>query len=358
MPRETSIFDTTTFDHSYSLSLGGADEAFFADLPDADTSFSGSWSGEDENIIEIPFVPFEQPSHMQSATIVSPAEVFALPSQVVELQSVTVSTPAFEHPVANGASEDDDEATGEADEDAEEGDEAEAEEGDGEHEETMQTSSGRRVRKRSRKSYVFDDEAGDSDDEDEFAPKSRGPARKARRTGTMSRPGAVNATRTAARLAAIKSKTTRAAQSKLKRKSGVTLTKGELELAGTLDLSRDELLNMTSDSLEAYANKLATERPLTTEEQKRFKRQRRLIKNRESAQLSRLRKKAYVDELEKQIAELEDEKERVKKRCDDAERDADLLRQEVARLQQLVAQHPALAELAVPPHMRRQKLVA
>jgi hypothetical protein len=29
--------------------------------------------------------------------------------------------------------------------------------------------------------------------------------------------------------------------------------------------------------------------------------QRRLIKNRESAQLSRMRKKAYVDELEKQV---------------------------------------------------------
>ena len=80
------------------------------------------------------------------------------------------------------------------------------------------------------------------------------------------------------------------------------LTKSEQELAATLELTRDELLNMTSDALEVYARRLASARPLTADEQKKFKRQRRLIKNRESAQLSRMRKKAYVDELEKQVA--------------------------------------------------------
>jgi chromosome segregation ATPase len=98
------------------------------------------------------------------------------------------------------------------------------------------------------------------------------------------------------------------------------LTKAELELGATLDLSRDELLNMTSDALEEHAKRLASQRTLTPEEQKRFKRQRRLIKNRESAQLSRMRKKAYVDELERQIADLKEEKDEIRRRADNAER--------------------------------------
>lgn len=116
----------------------------------------------------------------------------------------------------------------------------------------------------------------------------------------------------------------------------VTLTKNEQEMAATLDLSRDELLNMTSESLEAYAQRLAAQRPLTCEEQKRFKRQRRLIKNRESAQLSRLRKKAYVDELEKQISELSDEKERLRRRTETQAREIDSMKAELAYLRTLV----------------------
>merc|ERR1711988_510552 len=110
---------------------------------------------------------------------------------------------------------------------------------------------------------------------------------------------------------------------------------------GTLDLSRDELLNMTSDALEQYA-----QRPLTAEEQKRFKRQRRLIKNRESAQLSRLRKKAYVDELEAQIADLKASNDAERRRADENEREATSLRAECAYLRSLLAQHPTLASLA------------
>ena len=124
------------------------------------------------------------------------------------------------------------------------------------------------------------------------------------------------------------------------------LTKAEVELGATLDLSRDELLNMTSDALEEYARRLAAQRPLTAEEQKRFKRQRRLIKNRESAQLSRLRKKAYVDELEREIAQLKEDRDAEQRRALAAERHVGAMQQENEYLRSLLAQHPTLASLA------------
>jgi len=133
-------------------------------------------------------------------------------------------------------------------------------------------------------------------------------------------------------------------KNKLKRKAvsqQVQLSKSEQELAATLELSRDELLNMTSESLEQYAQRLAATRPLTVEEQKKFKRQRRLIKNRESAQLSRMRKKAYVDELEKQIADLNAEKEKLRRKSEAQARELDAIKA-------VLVAHPALAHLALP----------
>lgn len=141
----------------------------------------------------------------------------------------------------------------------------------------------------------------------------------------------------------------KAGANKLKRKASsqqVQLTKSEQELAATLELSRDELLNMTSDSLEVYAQRLASSRPLTVDEQKKFKRQRRLIKNRESAQLSRMRKKAYVDELEKQIADINDEKDKLRRRFDAQARELEASKTQINHLRSLLASNPA--QLARP----------
>lgn len=71
-----------------------------------------------------------------------------------------------------------------------------------------------------------------------------------------------------------------------------------------VSLNRDTLLNITSQSMERYVETLQTTRHLTNDDQKELKRQKRLIKNRESAQLSRERKRAYIDQLEAKIAQL------------------------------------------------------
>eukprot|EP01111_Echinosteliopsis_oligospora_P009674 TRINITY_DN2871_c0_g2_i1.p1 TRINITY_DN2871_c0_g2~~TRINITY_DN2871_c0_g2_i1.p1 ORF type:complete len:580 (-),score=150.59 TRINITY_DN2871_c0_g2_i1:105-1844(-) len=72
-------------------------------------------------------------------------------------------------------------------------------------------------------------------------------------------------------------------------------------------LPRDTLLNITSQSMDNYVASLQNQRNLSQDEQKELKRQKRLIKNRESAQLSRERKRAYIDTLEAKIVELTNE---------------------------------------------------
>eukprot|EP01088_Endostelium_zonatum_P016503 TRINITY_DN4485_c0_g1_i2.p1 TRINITY_DN4485_c0_g1~~TRINITY_DN4485_c0_g1_i2.p1 ORF type:complete len:410 (+),score=128.42 TRINITY_DN4485_c0_g1_i2:167-1396(+) len=58
--------------------------------------------------------------------------------------------------------------------------------------------------------------------------------------------------------------------------------------------------------LEEITKQIQEKRPLSNDEEQLFKRQRRLIKNRESAQKSRLRKKKYVEELELKVKSYAD----------------------------------------------------
>jgi len=72
-------------------------------------------------------------------------------------------------------------------------------------------------------------------------------------------------------------------------------------------LSREELLELSSAEFDEYAIQLAQHHTLTPAEERELKKQKRLIKNRESAQLSRKRKKNYIEELEGKLKGLEGE---------------------------------------------------
>lgn len=106
-------------------------------------------------------------------------------------------------------------------------------------------------------------------------------------------------------------------------------------------LPRDTLLQISSTSMEKYVETLQTSRSLSTDDQKELKKQKRLIKNRESAQLSRERKRAYIDQLEAKIAQLQNENSLLKN-------DNSSLRQSLARyLPEGIKTEPTPQELVI-----------
>jgi len=113
----------------------------------------------------------------------------------------------------------------------------------------------------------------------------------------------------------------------------------EMEKSDSLDeLSREDLLKLTSQSLEDIAKTISSSRPLTVDEERKLKRQRRLIKNRESAQLSRQRKKRYIEELEKEVTHLRQEADTLRSHASALNLENNQLRQEVWKLQAALQQ--------------------
>ena len=76
----------------------------------------------------------------------------------------------------------------------------------------------------------------------------------------------------------------------------------------SVTLSREQLLTMTSEELDAFTERLKADHPLTPHEMRELKRQRRLIKNREYAQASRVKKKVVLSDLGVKFNELESER--------------------------------------------------
>lgn len=104
----------------------------------------------------------------------------------------------------------------------------------------------------------------------------------------------------------------------------------------SLNFTRDELLVMTSEDFEGRISRLSALRPLTASEKNTIKRQRRLIKNRESAQASRQRKKDYVDDLESKVESLVSSNARLKEDFASLTSENAQLNNEVEFLNQLV----------------------
>eukprot|EP01098_Paradermamoeba_levis_P014760 TRINITY_DN71_c0_g1_i1.p1 TRINITY_DN71_c0_g1~~TRINITY_DN71_c0_g1_i1.p1 ORF type:complete len:356 (+),score=76.79 TRINITY_DN71_c0_g1_i1:189-1256(+) len=117
-------------------------------------------------------------------------------------------------------------------------------------------------------------------------------------------------------------------------------------------LSREDLLKLSSKSLETYAQNLAATRPLTEEEERQLKRQRRLIKNRESAQLSRQRKRLYIEELEKRVSGLSADNNDLVKQLALLTSENQTLKEEMFHLQNFIKQSPVLISSGAPAAKR------
>jgi bZIP transcription factor len=106
------------------------------------------------------------------------------------------------------------------------------------------------------------------------------------------------------------------------------------------DLPADQVLTLdvkamgqlSHKQLEQYCERLEKVRKLTTEEDRLLKRQRRLVKNRESAALSRLRKKAYLGIVEQQIALVTKDRDSLQTRVTELTEQNVSLQAEVAHL--------------------------
>lgn len=115
-------------------------------------------------------------------------------------------------------------------------------------------------------------------------------------------------------------------------------------ISGSFLTNKDQLLSMSSKKLEECVQSLSAVRPLTPEEEKQLKRQRRLIKNRESAQLSRQKKKQYVENLEKQVKTLSSENSNLKTQVNHLSSRNQQLEEQVANLQTYIQQQQQLAK--------------
>jgi hypothetical protein len=82
---------------------------------------------------------------------------------------------------------------------------------------------------------------------------------------------------------------------------------------------------------------------LTEEEERKLKRQKRLLKNRESAQLSRQRKKQYVEELEKKLETLTTSNDSLNEQVNHLSSDKQRLEEEVLFLRNLIKSSPTMA---------------
>eukprot|EP00727_Mastigamoeba_balamuthi_P006814 m51a1_g2753 putative basic-leucine zipper transcription factor (601) ;mRNA; f:964113-966325 len=117
-------------------------------------------------------------------------------------------------------------------------------------------------------------------------------------------------------------------------------------------LPRDTLLRMSSSEVQNYMHQLSEERTLTAPEERELKRLKRLVKNRESAQLSRQRKRDYVDKLEIAIRELSAEHHNTKYELSRSRAETEAMRENVRRLTRVIeealAPMPVLAEPQYP----------
>jgi len=104
-------------------------------------------------------------------------------------------------------------------------------------------------------------------------------------------------------------------------------------------LTREELLSFSSEQYEEFVSQVTDVRDLTPFENNELKRQRRLIKNRESAQASRQRKKSHIDDLERRVKELNSENISLKDNLSAVSSENRQLKNDLSYLQAIVSNY-------------------
>eukprot|EP01125_Pyxidicula_operculata_P019867 TRINITY_DN7224_c0_g1_i1.p1 TRINITY_DN7224_c0_g1~~TRINITY_DN7224_c0_g1_i1.p1 ORF type:complete len:442 (-),score=134.92 TRINITY_DN7224_c0_g1_i1:178-1503(-) len=98
-------------------------------------------------------------------------------------------------------------------------------------------------------------------------------------------------------------------------------------------LTREQLLELSSQDYEAYVKQIQQARALSSEEQREVKRQRRLIKNREYAQTSRNKKKEFVNTIQGQLDQVVAERDSLKEEVQQLKNTVEQLNQRVHELE-------------------------
>eukprot|EP01087_Luapelamoeba_hula_P005235 TRINITY_DN1530_c0_g1_i1.p1 TRINITY_DN1530_c0_g1~~TRINITY_DN1530_c0_g1_i1.p1 ORF type:complete len:773 (-),score=144.68 TRINITY_DN1530_c0_g1_i1:108-2288(-) len=115
----------------------------------------------------------------------------------------------------------------------------------------------------------------------------------------------------------------------------------------SVTLPRDKLLQLTSEELDTHIAKLRATRQLTPAEEKDIGRQKRLVKNRESASLSRLRRKEHLDELEQQVSELTAENGELRTQVEELTNENNTLKERLSRAEPQSATTTAKTEYTI-----------
>eukprot|EP01132_Coremiostelium_polycephalum_P005275 gene5275-6568_t len=115
--------------------------------------------------------------------------------------------------------------------------------------------------------------------------------------------------------------------------------------AGPFALTRDELGSMSTTEMNEYIKTASGIKELTPVEKKELKRQKRLIKNRESAHLSRQRKRERLTDLEHRVEELSTASTTLTKTLTSLENENLVLKAEVKQLVEVIQDSPVLAAL-------------
>ncbi|KAM9959875.1 hypothetical protein ACTFIR_000976 [Dictyostelium discoideum] len=131
------------------------------------------------------------------------------------------------------------------------------------------------------------------------------------------------------------------------RNSNSTFEKSESPTLSTttFGLNKEELNTFTTTDMNNYVKQANMVKELSQVEKKELKRQKRLIKNRESAHLSRQRKRERLTDLEHRVEELSSNSIDINKTLSSLENENLILKAEVGQLFEVINDSPVLSAL-------------